>query len=215
MAVDGAVGIVVLGYAGSASNSVNDLVEERQRLEAGEAGTLGLEIAAIDTLLAQDPMAPPARRMVSSALRPAAIAPPRFVAADPAERSGTSTGPSGDQFSVTYDSTVEDKQVTTTSHAHVTDVKPGWLGVVFGGDDNVETTTSTTFTMSHTVDTKDEVKLTSTVTFFSQGLDDKYDAKNFYDYTFGTYAYVPPDSPFLQGASVVNVAEAPMAAVTA
>jgi hypothetical protein len=64
--------------------------------------------------------------------------------------------------------------------------------------------------MTHTIDTKDEVKLTSTVTFFSQGLDDEYDAKNFYDYTFGTYAYVPPDSPFLQGLSNANEAEAAM-----
>jgi hypothetical protein len=80
--------------------------------------------------------------------------------------------------------------------------------VLFGADDDVETTTTTTITMTRTVDTKDEVNLTSTVTFFSDGLDDPYDAKNFYDYTFGTYAYLPPDSPFLQGVSIVIDAEA-------
>lgn len=210
MAVNGEVGIVVLGYGGTGSNATADLAEERQRLKAGGPGTLGFDVAAINALLAQDPMAPPAHPIIDGQLRPPAIAAPRFVPADPPERSGTSTGPSGDQFSVTYDSTVEDKQVTTTSHAHVEDTKPGWLAVVFGADDNVETTTTTTFTTSHTVDTKDEVKLTSSVTFFSQGLDDEYDSKNFYDYAFGTYAYVPPDSVFLQGVSLVNEAAPPV-----
>ena len=206
MAVNGEVGIVVLGYEDASSNAVNDLLTERQLLNGGQPGTLGFDVPAIDALLAQDPMAPPARPIVGGELRPPAIAPPRFVPADPAEWSGTSTGPNGDQFSITYDSTIEDKQVATTSQVHVEDNKPGWLAVLFGADEDVETTTTTTLTISHTIDTKDEVKLTSTVTFFSGGLDDPYDSKNFYDYTFGTYAYVSPNSPFLQGVAVVNEA---------
>jgi len=203
MAVNGEVGIVVLGYSGTATNAVQDLVEERQRLKQGQNATLGLSLAAVNSLLAQDPMAPPANPILANVGRPPAIAPPRYIPADPQERSGTSTGSSGDQFSITFDSTTEDKHVTTTSQVHVEDTKPGWLAVLFGTDDNVETTTTTTFNMSHTVDTKDEVKLTCTVTFFSTGLDDKYDSKNFYDCTFGTYAYVSPDSPFLRGVTGV------------
>jgi hypothetical protein len=221
MAVNGEVGIVVLGYDKVTSNAVRDLVEERQRVAAGgspdaEHG-LGLDVAAIDSLLAQDPMAPPlltAGVPSNVALRPPAIGPPRFVPADPKERSGTSTGANGDQFSVTFESTTEDKEVTTTSHVNVEDAKPGGLGVLFGADDNVETTTTTTLTMSQTIDTKSDDKLTSTVTFFSTGLDDPYDSLNFYDYTFGTYAYLPPNSPFLQGVSTVNASEANVGAAS-
>jgi hypothetical protein len=99
---------------------------------------------------------------------------------------------------VIFDTMTETRNVTTKSTTTVTDMKPGWAGVLFG-DENEETTTTATFTMTNTTDDKSDDKVTSTVTFFSQGADDPYDVKIFYDCTFGTYMILNSDSPALQG----------------
>ena len=83
-------------------------------------------------------------------------------------------------------------------------MKPGWINVLFGADDNVETTTTTTFTTTQTTDNKSEDKVTTTITLFSQGNNDPYDVKIFYDRTFGTYLIIDADSPLLQGVSVAE-----------
>jgi hypothetical protein len=130
MAAYGDVGLVLLGYEGTRQNAVRDLITERARLQAGAPGTLGLSIATINSLLSQDPMAP----TESDSLHPVssntphspAIGAPRYIAASPESSSfgGTSSGPSGDQFSVTFDSTTDDKNVTMTSSAWP---DPDWL----------------------------------------------------------------------------------------
>jgi hypothetical protein len=96
------------------------------------------------------------------------------------------------------------KQVTTKSQTNTTDFKPGWAAVLFGADDDVDTTTTTTFTTSNTTDDKTEDKITSTVTLFSEGADDPYNVKIFYDNLFGTYLALDANSPALQGGSVVG-----------
>jgi hypothetical protein len=156
----------------------------------------------IKTLLSQDPLATP-RRIVTGVFGPPLVGPPRFIPADPPGRKGSGTGPQGDVVQVTFDTTSETKNITTNSTTKITDMKPGWAAVLFGADDNQETTTTATFTMTNTTDDKSEDKITSTITFFSQGVDDPYDVKMFYDCTFGTYIVLNSDSPALQGVSVV------------
>src|SRR6185437_9557775 len=149
-AANGEVGISIIGSDGPAANAMQDLQQELQSLTAAPA------------------------RPIVSILHGPLIGPPRFTPADPPERKGSGTGPMGDQFQVTLDTTTEDKTVNTSSTTNVTDFKPGWAAVLFGAD-NTETTTTTTFTTSQTTDLKTEEKIVSTVTMFSQGADDAYD----------------------------------------
>lgn len=133
-------------------------------------------------------------------LNPPAIGPPRFLPANPPGRSGSSTGPQGDIVAVTFETTTENKQVNTNAQTTITDAKPGWLAVLFGAD-NTETTSTSTLTNTVTTDDKSDDKLTSTITFVSEDLNDPYDVKIFYDCTFGTYAIVDSDSDLLKGGS--------------
>ena len=58
--------------------------------------------------------------------------------------------------------------------------------MVFGGE-NVETTTTTTLTMSQSTDNKMDDKIAGTDhSVKRQAFDDPYDVKIFYDHTFGT-----------------------------
>jgi hypothetical protein len=202
MVVNGQVGIHIFGFDAVAANAVQDLLQEQASLQSGGTPRLGLDLDTIKTLLSQDPLATP-RRVVTGVFGPPLVGPPRFIPADPAGRKGSGTGPQGDVVQVTFDTTSETKNITTNSTTKVTDMKPGWAAVLFGADDNQETTTTATFTMTNTTDDKTEDKVTSTVTFFSQGVDDPYDVKLFYDCTFGTYIILNSDSPALQGVSVV------------
>jgi hypothetical protein len=205
MAVNGDVGIHILGYDGIGANAVDNLRAEAASLAAGGTPQLGLEASTIASLLSQDPLVPGRRSVLGDVgihLGPAVIAPPRYVPAEPPARSGSGTGGSGDSFSVTYDTTVDDKQSQTSTHTQVTDLKPGWADVLFGASDNTETTTTVVLTNTASTDTKTEDKITSTFTFFSTGADDPYDVKIFHDRTFGTYAILSADSPLLMGSSV-------------
>jgi hypothetical protein len=202
MAVNGEVGIHIFGFDALAANAVLDLQQERQSLQNGGTPRLGLDLDTIKTLLSQDPLAA-TRRVVTGVFGPPLVGPPRFIPANPAGHQGSNTGPQGDVVQVSFDTTIETKNVTTNSTTKVTDMKPGWVGVLFGIDDNDETTTTATFTMTNTTDDKSDDKITSTVTFFSQGVDDPYDVKMFYDRTFGTYMILDSDSSALQGVSVV------------
>ena len=55
-----------------------------------------------------------------------------------------------------------------------------------------------------TTDDHSDEKVTSTITLFSEGNDDPYDVKIFYDRSFKTYLVVDADSPLLQGVSLVS-----------
>ena len=130
------------------------------------------------------------------------ISRPRYVAAEPPGRAGTGTGPDGDVFEASYDTATDDAQTTTYTHTTITDVKPGWIDVLVGAEDNVETTTTTTLTTTQTTDNRSDDKVTTTITLFSQGNNDPYDVKIFYDRTFGTYLIIDADSPLLKGVGV-------------
>jgi len=202
MVVNGEVGINVLGFDGIGANAVQDLVREQHSLANGGQPALGLDARTIKSLLSQDPLVPTKTSVVGH-FGPPLVGPPRFVPARIPGRSGSGTGPGGDVIQESFDSATEDKQTTTSSQTTITDAKPGWAAVVFGGE-NVETTTTTTFTMSQSIDNKMDDKITSTITVFSAGFDDPYDVKIFYDHTFGTYAILNSDSPLLQGITVIN-----------
>jgi hypothetical protein len=193
------------GFEGISANAVRDLLAEEKSLANGKPPSLGLGADTIRALLALDPLIPGNGPVAGAGLHtgPPVIGPPRFVPANPPEHSGTGTSAMGDSVSVSFDSATDDKQTTTISQTTITDTKPGWLSVVLGAD-NVDTTTTATFTNSQSTDDKVDDKITSTVTFFSTGLDDPFDVKIFKDVTFETYAIVDSDSPLLQGGPSVN-----------
>jgi len=197
MAVNGDVGIHILGFDKVGANAVQDFLQEEQSLANGGQPRLELDAAAIKSLLRLDPLVT-TRRTVFAHLGPPLVGPPRFVPADPPGRTGTGTGPNGDIFQASFDSATDDKQITTNTQTTITDAKPGWVSVLFGAD-NLETTSTATFTNTSSTDSQMDDKVTSTITLFSQGLDDKYDVKIFYDCTFGTYLVVNSNSPALQG----------------
>jgi hypothetical protein len=198
MAINGEVDIHILGFDALAANSVQDLQQEQQSLAAGGTPRLGLDLPTIQSLLSQDPLATTRRTPVVVAVGPPLVGPPRFVPANPPGHQGSGTGPMGDIVQVTFDTTTEDKTINTNSQTNITDMKPGWAAVLLGAD-NTETTTTAVFTTSHTTDNKTEDKITSTVTFFSEGADDAYDVKFFYDCTFGTYLTLNSNSTALIG----------------
>ena len=211
VAIAGEVNIVILGYDGIGANGVHDLLAEQVLLQSGGTASLGLDEETIAYLLGVDPLvahATTGRRPVAGAARihlgPPVIGPPRFVPASPPGRNGTGTGPGGDSFVATFDTTVDDTHKTTRTTTTVTDVKPSWIPVLFGLADNQETTTTTTFTTTQATDDKKEDKVSCQVTLYSTGVDDPYDVKLFYDNTFGTYVILDTDSPLLQGSAGVK-----------
>jgi hypothetical protein len=96
------------------------------------------------------------------------------------------------------DVTDEDKEVQTSTQTTITDAKPGWLSVLFGGDDT-ETTTTMTLTTAQTTDIKTDLKVTNTLNMFSQDSTDPIDVLIFTDRSFGTYLYAEKGSSVLQG----------------
>jgi hypothetical protein len=200
MAVNGEVGIHVLGFDGFGANSAQDLLQEEQSLASGKPPRLGLDLDTIKSLLSQDPLVETARSTLGAGVGPPAVGPPRFVPANPAGHKGSGTGASsgGDVVQASFDTATDDKQTTTNSQTNITDAKPGWLSVLFGAD-NVETTTTSVLTSTQSVDDKSDDKVTATVTFFSEGADDPYNVLLFYDNTFGTYAILDVNSSLLVG----------------
>ena len=201
MAVNGEVGIHVLGFESVGANSVTDLQQEQTALTNGAAPRLGLDLATIQELLNYDPLTAK-RSVVIRALGAPIIGPPRFVPSHPPGKNGSGTASGGDQIQVTFDVSTDLKQTTSHVQTSITDVKPGWVSVLFGGS-NTATTTTTTFTTSQSIDNKSDDKLTSTLTLFSQGADDPYDVRIFYDCTFGTYLALDANSPALRGLEIV------------
>jgi hypothetical protein len=201
MAVNGEVGIHVLGSSGIGANAVQDLMQEKAILQGGGRATLGLDVVTIDALLDVDPIVGSSSRIGLLGPR---IGPPRFVPANPLGRSGTTTSAGGDVFQATYDVATDSKHTVTNSKTTITDNKPGWGAVLFGGAENTETITTSTFSTSQATDDKTDNKVTSTITLVSSGHDDPYDVKIFYDRTFGTYCVVDANSPLLQPANILG-----------
>jgi hypothetical protein len=201
MVVNGEVGIHILGYEKDGVNSVQDFVQEEASINSGAEPILGFDVTTIKALLALDPLYN-IKKLPNIHVGAPVIAPPRYVPASPPGYTGTGTGSGGDVKQISVDTSTDQKETTTHIQTTITDAKPGWLSVLFGADD-VETTQTSTFTTSNSTDEKTDEKITCTVTFFSQGIDDKYDVKNFHDILLGTFLVVDSNSPALQGTSGV------------
>lgn len=212
MVINGGVSIAVLGHDPIDVQAASSLLQDRSLLESGKPGFTGLDLATINMLLKLDPFAPPATAGLVSAttiaapVGPAVIGPPRFVAANPSDgQSGSGTSSTGDILKVSYETTQEDKNVTTSSQVNVTDVKPGMLDVLFGAD-NVETTTTTTFTTSQTADVKVDETTSTQITVFSNGDSDQYSFLNFYDRQMQAILFVDANSPLLRSGGGLTTA---------
>lgn len=203
MAVNGEVGIHILGAAGIGANAVGDLMHEKARLRNGDAPTLGLDLQTIDSLLAVDPLVNTTRRPFGWLGTPR-IAAPRFEPARPPGRSGSSTGSAGDQFQASFEVTDGTKRVVTSTSTRITDNKPGWAAVLFGAAENEHTTTTSTFTTTQVTEDRSSDKVVTTITLHSAGPQDPYDVKIFYDNLFGTHLAIDADSPLLQGSAGVD-----------
>ncbi len=199
-AVNGEVGIHVLGLDTLAFATAADLLQDQQALKTGGVATTGLDATSIQMLLNLDPFCVRKPSTIAVEIGPALVGPPRFVPADPAERQGEGTTVT---FSESIDVTSEDKEVQTTTQTNITDVKPSWVSVLFGGS-NVETTTTMTFTTAQTTDTKTDFKVTNSVSLVSQDTTDPFDVLVFTDRTFGTYLYAAKGSYVLQGSAGGN-----------
>jgi hypothetical protein len=194
-AVNGDVGIHVLGFGSIATVTAAVLLQDQQSLSQGGTATTGLDAASIKSLLNLDPFCVKRPLGALSGLLLPLVSPPRFTAAATPERSGAGTG---GQFTETVDVTDEDKEVRTSTQTTITDAKPGWLSVLFGGDDT-ETTTTMTLTTAQTTDIKTELKVANTINIFSQDSTDPFDMMIFIDRSFGTYLYAEKGSSVLQG----------------
>jgi hypothetical protein len=199
-AINGQVGISVLGFDSIARFAVQQLLQELTLLNNGQAAgstDSKLDAATINTLLKLDPFTapPPPRNLVE----PPVIGSPRFVPCpQQPTATGGDTGSSPDTFVVSYDFATDDKTSTTDVSSTITDTKPGWVAVLYGAPNEDDTTTLVN-TNNQSVDKRSDEKTTSTVTFVSAGEGDSYDVKFFYDRTFQTLLYVDADSPLLLG----------------
>ena len=192
-AINGDVGIHVLGFGAIASVTAAVLLQDQQALSQGGTATTGLDAASIASLLKLDPFC--VKQPGGIVPHIPLVSPPRFAPNATPER--TSEGaPVFLQESV--DVTDEDKEVQTSTQTTITDAKPGWLSVLFGGDDT-ETTTTMTLTTAQTTDIKTDLKVTNTLNMFSQDSTDPIDVLIFTDRSFGTYLYAEKGSSVLQG----------------
>jgi hypothetical protein len=194
-AVNGDVGIHILGFGSIASVTAAALLQDQQSLSRGGTATTGLDAASIESLLSLDPFCVKQPLGGIAALHAPLVSPPRFSPATTPERSGEGTG---GVFTETVDVTDEDKEVRTNTQTTITDAKPGWLSVLFGGDDT-ETTTTMTLTTAQTTDIKTDLKIANSVSLFSQDSTDPFDVMIFTDRSFGTYLYAEKGSSVLQG----------------
>ena len=195
MVVNGEVGIHVLGAYATIADGADSLIAEKHNLESGGQPTLSppLSLDGINTVLAADVMVdpPPPNTDIGNEVQPPRVAGPRFLQANPAVASGTDADP--DTIGVTVAKISDDRQVTTTTHQTVSDLKPGWVAVILGAD-NTDTTTTATLTTTQTVDVNTNDTTTSTLTMFGS-----YDIVLYTDTLYSSYAALDPDSPLLQG----------------
>jgi hypothetical protein len=187
-AFQGVVDISVLGAEGSRSVTVQGLIQDRDSLAAGgNAKNTNLDAASIEMLLSLDPFVANPKPVLGA---------PRFVPADPPNRAGFGTSPQGDQISVSHQVTVEDKRTTTAIKTKITEFRPGWLSALFGSDQTRQDTV--TFGYTSSISDKVDDKISDTATFFSAGPEDPYNVDMFFDRLFGTLAFAPSATVFLQ-----------------
>jgi hypothetical protein len=202
--INGDVGISVLGYQSVGAYAGQVLVADLRTIESGGTQTTsGLDAATIKLLLALDPYYVLSQRGNVVSLQPPLLGPPRFVAMDPANVNAAGTASTGDVFTRANEQITDTSTTTTNQSVSVTDVKPGWIDVLFGAD-NTETTTTVTLTNTVTTDQKTDETITNTVTMYSTGASDSYSIDFYYDNLFQTIVPVPSNSPVLQGVTVVG-----------
>jgi hypothetical protein len=196
----GNVGLTILGYDGVSAFPGEALAADKQALAAGgKATNTGLDASTIETLLALDPYYEVGNGAIVSA---SLIVPPRFVPLVPMNRSGDATGSSGDIFSLANEQVSDTSTTNINQTVNVTDVKPGWIDVLFGAD-NTETTTTVTTTNTVTSDQKTDQTITNTISLMSTGPNDSYDVNLYFDNLFQTILAVDVSSPVLGGGSTV------------
>lgn len=199
--LNGDVGLNILGFDGVASYPVSALISDLHSLNSGgDAADTGLDAQTIQLLLELDPYYLSSKRLSGIIAGPALVGPPRFTPATPTQRKGAGTLKTGDVFSSATETIDETKTVSPNATTSVTDVKPGWMDVIFGAD-NTETTTTLTITNGATTDDKSDETITNTITMNSAGDSDPYDIQIYYDHLFGTIVPIPTGSPVLQGIS--------------
>jgi hypothetical protein len=171
---DGDVGITVLGFDGVAAVDGSELIADQQALASGGTATFtNLDANTIAMLLSLDP---------NYTSNPQFL-PPRFTPLIPPNVSGGGTSLTGDAFSVTNE-TISDTSTTNTSQTiNVTDVKPGFIPVLFGSG-NSETTTTVTATNTVTTDQKTDQKTSNVITFIQPSPTDTYNVNLYFDNLF-------------------------------
>jgi hypothetical protein len=200
MNINGDIGVTILDARGEAGIYVSDLLADFQALAGGGGlgAKTGLDAPTIHALLQLDPY---------TVARPpgsgSPLVPPRFTPLEPETYNDAAPVTAGAAFVDGTDAIADNKSVTTTLQTTITDAKPGWLGALFGSvEDNTETTGTVALTNSVTLDEKDEVTVTNTITMFSVDQNDKYDIAIFYDNLFGTLLAVDVNSSVLHGSSI-------------
>jgi hypothetical protein len=200
--VNGEVALTVLGFSGVGAWSGDTLTADLQKLASGGTATSGLDAKTIQLLLNLDPyFLLRGRSPIVVNTGPALLGPPRFTPLSPENRKGAGTTATGDQFSMAVENISDTSTTNTSKTIQVTDTKPGWLNVLFGTDDNVETTTTVTATNTVTSDQKTDQTVTNTIVMVSVGPSDPYNINLYFDNFSQTIVPVPFDSPVLQGSA--------------
>jgi hypothetical protein len=184
---NGALSITVLGEDGIRSFTAQQLSSDAKAI-AGSPGTVtvgpvtNLDAATLKMLLSLDPFV----GNPSPALQG-----PRFVQNDPPTAAGSGTDPNGDVLSVSHEVSTTDTHTTTSLTTTVTDYKPGWLGALFGIEDNQATEDQATLGYSTAASSNTDQKQTATVHFFANPGDAPYAVGLYFDRLFGTFAFTP------------------------
>jgi hypothetical protein len=171
---NGNVGITVLGFDGIAAFDGSELIADQQALASGGTATFThLDANTIAMLLGLDPY------FTSNPL----FSTPRFTPLSPSGASGGGTTANGDAFSLTNESISDTSTTNTNQTINVTDVKPGFIPVLFGAG-NTETTTTVTGTNTVTSDQKTDEKTSNTITLIQTAPNDPYNLNFYFDNLF-------------------------------
>jgi hypothetical protein len=171
---NGDVGITVLGFDGVAARDGSELIADQQALASGGTATFtNLDANTIAMLLSLDPY---------NTSNPLFLA-PRFTPLSPPNVTGGGTSSTGDAFSLTNENISDTSTTNTSQTINVTDVKPGFIPVLFGSG-NSETTTTVTGTNTVTTDQKTDQKTSNVITFIQTSPTDTYDVNLYFDNLF-------------------------------
>lgn len=170
MAYNGSLGIHVLGDAGQAHYSAQDL----------QNGVAPLGATTCQALLQLDPF-------VSKP--PYYLDPSRFVPSDVQPQLMYGPEQNG-SYQISYEITQEDKTTQVQTTTTITDYKPGWLTALFGDNQTVENTMITTYTT--TDDTTVGMKVSESLDVSIPPGSPTYTVDVWYDRLFGDIAFVRP-----------------------